>query len=80
MKLCVSAFCNIFCNIYGKIYGIPENVPRFLKNVFHIPEGQHLGLGQKKKKKMCLLFDENLKQGREVDFLSFFFFFFFFFF
>ena len=27
----------------GEIFGIPENVPRFLKNVFHIPERQ-LGL------------------------------------
>ena len=44
MKLCVSAFCNIFYNIYGETWGIPENVPRFLKNVFHIPEGRHLGL------------------------------------
>ena len=44
LKLCMSAFRNIFYNIYGEICGIPENVPRFLKNVFHIPEGQHLGL------------------------------------
>ena len=40
MKLSVSAFHNIFYNING----IQENVRRFLKNVFHIPEGQHLGL------------------------------------
>ena len=29
---------------YGEIWGIPENVPRFLKNAFHIPEKLHLGL------------------------------------
>ena len=28
----------------GEIFGIPENVPRFLKNVFHIPDEQQLGL------------------------------------
>ena len=40
----MSAFCNIFYNIDGEICNIPENAPRFLKNVFHIPEGRHLGL------------------------------------
>ena len=34
------------------------------------------GLGQKKKY-VCLLFDENFKQGRSVDFLFYFFFLFF---
>ena len=28
----------------GEIFGIPENVPRFLKNVFHIPDERQLGL------------------------------------
>ena len=41
MLSCVSAF---FYNIYGKICGIPENFPRYLKSVVHIPEEQHLGL------------------------------------
>ena len=36
MKLCASVFCKIFHNIYGEICGIPDNVPRFLKNVFFI--------------------------------------------
>ena len=27
-----------------EIFGIPENVPRFLKNVFHIPDKRQLGL------------------------------------
>ena len=31
-------------SFYGEICGIPENVPRFLKNAFHIPEESHLGL------------------------------------
>ena len=48
LKLCVIAFCYIFYNIYGKMWGIPENVSRFLKYVFHIPEGRHLGLAQQK--------------------------------
>ena len=37
-ETCVSAFCNIICNIYGKKCSIPENIPRFLKKDFHIPE------------------------------------------
>ena len=28
----------------GEIFGIPDNVPRFLKNVFHIPDERQLGL------------------------------------
>ena len=28
----------------GVIFGIPENVLRFLKNVFHIPDERQLGL------------------------------------
>ena len=28
----------------GETFGIPENVPRFLKNVFHIPDERQLGL------------------------------------
>ena len=28
----------------AKYTDIPENVPRFLKKVFHIPEGRHLEL------------------------------------
>ena len=28
----------------GEIFGIPENVPRFLKNVFLIPDERQLGL------------------------------------
>ena len=43
-ETCVSLFCNIVYNIYGEICGIPENVPRFLKNDFHISEEQHLRL------------------------------------
>ena len=39
-----SAFRKMFYNIYGKMCGILEKVPRFLKNVLHIPEGRHLGL------------------------------------
>ena len=34
---CILYFC-------GEICGIQENVPRFLKNAFHIPEERHLGL------------------------------------
>ena len=41
---CVSAFCNIIKHFIGEIVGIPENVPRFLKNVFHIPDEGQLGL------------------------------------
>ena len=33
-----------FYNIYCEICSILENVPRCLKNVFHIPEGRHLWL------------------------------------
>ena len=28
----------------GEIFGIPENVPRFMKNVFDIPNERQLGL------------------------------------
>ena len=41
---CVSAFCNILQHCIGEIFDIPENVPRFLKNVFHIPDERQLGL------------------------------------
>ena len=41
---CVSAFCNILQHFIGEIFGIPENVPRFLENVFHIPDERQLGL------------------------------------
>ena len=41
---CVSAFCNILQHFIGEIFGIPENVPRFQKNVFHIPDERQLGL------------------------------------
>ena len=34
----------ILCNIYGEVCSIPENIPRFLKSVVHIPEERHLGL------------------------------------
>ena len=37
-------FCECIVSFYGEICGIPENVPRFLKNTFHIPEEHHLGL------------------------------------
>ena len=36
--------CECILYFYGEICGIPENVPRFLKNAFHIPEERHLGL------------------------------------
>ena len=36
--------CNILQHFIGEIFGIPENVPRFLKNVFHIPDERQLGL------------------------------------
>ena len=41
---CVSAFCNVLQQFIGEIFGIPENVPRFLKNIFHIPDERQLGL------------------------------------
>ena len=34
----------ITLHFIGEIFGIPENVPRFLKNVFHIPDERQLGL------------------------------------
>ena len=36
--------CECILYFYCEICGIPENVPRFLKNAFHIPEERHLGL------------------------------------
>ena len=36
--------CECILYFYGELCGIPENVPRFLKNAFHIPEERHLGL------------------------------------
>ena len=36
-------FSECILYFYGKIWGILENVPRFLKNAFHIPEEHHLG-------------------------------------
>ena len=36
--------CECILYLYGEINGIPENVPRFLKNAFHIPEECHFGL------------------------------------
>ena len=41
---CVSAFCNILQNFNGEIFGIFENVTRFLKYVFDIPDEQQLEL------------------------------------
>ena len=32
-----------------QICGIPENVPRFQKSVFHIPDKRHLGLASQEK-------------------------------
>ena len=37
-------FCECILYFFGEICGILENVPRFLKNAFHIPEERHLGL------------------------------------
>ena len=36
--------CECILYFYSEICGIPENVPRFMKNAFHIPEDRHLGL------------------------------------
>ena len=36
--------CECILYFYGETCGIQENVPRFLKNAFHIPEERHLGL------------------------------------
>ena len=33
--------CECILYFHGEICGIPENVPRFLKNAFHIPEERH---------------------------------------
>ena len=44
----------------GKIFGIPENVPRFLKNVFHIPDERQLGLASLRKTNMYHMPDTNL--------------------
>ena len=37
-------FCECILYFYGEIWCILENVPRFLKNDFHIPEERHLEL------------------------------------
>ena len=36
--------CECILYFYGEIWGILENVPRFLKHAFHIPEERHLGM------------------------------------
>ena len=36
--------CECILYFYGEICGIPENVPIFLKNAFHIPEEHQLEL------------------------------------
>ena len=41
--------CESILYFYGEICGILENVPRFLKNAFHIPEERHLGLASLQK-------------------------------
>ena len=36
--------CEFILYFYGEICAVPENVARFLKNAFHIPEERHSGL------------------------------------
>ena len=37
-------WCECILYFYGKICGIQVNIPRSLKNAFHIPEECHVGL------------------------------------
>ena len=50
---CVSAFSNIL-HFIGEIFDIPENVPRFLKNVFHNSDVGQLGLASLLYSEPCL--------------------------
>ena len=45
-----------------EIFGIPENVPRFLKTVFHIPDKRQLGLASLGKTLSCFV----LVKPREI--------------
>ena len=42
LNLVLQETCECILYFYGEIWGIPENVPIFLKNAFHIPEERHL--------------------------------------
>ena len=64
---CVSAFCNIL-HFIGEIFGIPENVPSFQKNVFHIPDERQLGLASLVKGWLAVF----LRGGWQIFFVLFF--------
>ena len=50
--------CECILFFYGEICGIAENVPRFLKNAFHIPEERYLGLASLYLYTLYLYYDE----------------------